>query len=106
MSVHRVSVYTKAGVIAHVQSTNGDQWPGEVIEKDAAGVVVPLVRTDVELEPTAAEIAGGTPGRPEHRSAAVLFQKELEMVAGKIVYRAGVETIGVIRDRAAVVLPD
>ena len=106
MSVHRVSVYTKAGILAHVQSTNGDEWPGDVIETDKDGVQTPLVRIDVELEPTAAEIANGTPGQPASRRASVLFQKELEVVAGKVRYRAGEGAGGAIVDRARVELPD
>ena len=89
MSVHRVSVYTKAGVVAHVQSTNGDEWPGDVVETDRNGVAIPLDRIDVELEPTEAEIASGSDGRPQHRRASVLFQKELEVVQGRVRYRAG-----------------
>lgn len=105
MSVHRVSVYTRAGVMAHVQSTNGDTWPHDLTERDAGGVVIPLVRIDVELEPTAAEIAAGTNGHPAPRRATVLFQKELEVAAGKVRYRAGEGAGGAIVDRAAVVLP-
>lgn len=103
--IHRVSVYTKAGVLAHVQSTNSDLWPRDVEERDAAGVVVPLTRTDVELEPTAAEIADGVSGRPVHRKASVLFQQELEMVGGRIRYRAGKGAGGAINDRVPDVAP-
>jgi hypothetical protein len=105
MNYHKVSVYTRSGVLAHVQSTNGDEWPGGVTETDSAGVSIPLVRIDVELEPTAAEIARGANGRPASRRAAVLFKKELEVVAGKVRYRAGEGGGGAIVDRAAVVLP-
>jgi len=107
MSVHRVSLYLKqpGDVLAHVQSTNGDAWPRDVEERDAAGAVVPLTRIDVELEPTAAEIAAGTKGRPQHRKASVLFREELEMVAGKVRYRAGRGEGGAIRDRVPVALP-
>ena len=101
MSVHRVSVYLKqpGNVLAHVQSTNGDVWPRDVEERDAAGVVVPLTRIDVELEPTAAEIAEGDNGRPVHRKASVLFQQELEVVGGRVRYRAGEGRGGAINDR-------
>lgn len=106
MSVHRVSVYTKAGVIAHVQSTNGDTWPRDVIETNANGEVVPLDRIDVELEATAAEIANGAPQRPQHRDAGVLFHEELEVVRGIVRYRAGKGEGRPIRNRTAVELPD
>ena len=101
MSVHRVSVYLKqpGDVLAHVQSTNGDVWPRDVEERDAAGAVVPLTRIDVELEPTAAEIADGVDGRPVHRKAAVLFNEELEVVGGRVRYRAGRGAGGTIGDR-------
>ena len=97
--IHRVSVYVKAGAIAHVQSTNSDVWPRDVEERDAAGALVPLTRIDVELEPTAAEIAEGTKGRPEHRKASVLFNEELEIVGGRVRYRAGRGAGGAISDR-------
>lgn len=105
MSVHRVSVYMRAGVLAHVQSTNGDAWPRDLTETDASGVEIPLVRIDVELEPTAAEVADGTNGRPAHRRAAALFHKELEVTAGKVRYRAGEGAGGAIRDRAVMDRP-
>ncbi len=104
--IHRVSVYTKAGVIAHVQSTNGDEWLRDVVETDQNGVVVPLVRIDVELEATNAEVVNGTNGRPTHRSASVLFQKELEVVGGRVRYRVGEGEGRPIRDRAPVELPN
>ena len=100
MNNHLVSVYTRGGVMAHVQSTNGDQGPPDVVETDAAGAVVPMVRIDVELEPTADEIADGVNGRPAQRRAGDLFRKELEVVAGKVRYRAGKGSGGAIRDRA------
>lgn len=106
MSVHRVSVYTRAGVMAHVQSTNGDAWPRDLMETDANGVEIPLARIDVELEPTAAEIKDGTQGRPAPRRATVLFQKELEVVAGKVRYRTGEGAGGAIVDRVTAALPD
>lgn len=106
MSVHRVSVYMRGSVLAHVQSTNGDQWPRDVVETDAAGVVTPLVRIDVVLEPTAAEITDATHGRPAHRNAAALFQKELEVVDGKVRYRAGEGAGGSIVSRAVAELID
>ncbi len=105
MMVHRVSVYTRAGVIAHVQSTNGDQWPPDLEERDGAGVVVPLVRIDVVLEPTAREIADGLNGHPALRSASDLFNKELEVAAGRIRYRAGEGSGGAIVDRVVAALP-
>lgn len=97
--IHRVSVYTKAGVLAHVQSTNSDEWPRDVIEMDENSVVVPLIRIDVELEPTAVEIADGVNGRPAHRKASVLFREELEIVGGRVRYRAGRGAGGSIGDR-------
>ena len=105
MNNHRVSVYTRAGVIAHVQSTNGDRWPPDVSETDANGMAIPLVRIDVELEPTADEIAGGVNGRPAPRSAGNLFRKELEVSAGKVRYRAGEGAGGAIVNRAVAELP-
>lgn len=105
MRNHLVSVYLKAGAITHVQSTNGEPWPADVVEFDPAGVVVPLVRIDVELEPTAAEIANGEADHPAPRPASVLFGKELEVVAGKVRYRAGEGAGGTISDRVLVVLP-
>lgn len=102
---HLVSVYLKGGVIAHVQSTNGDEWPRDVKEFDENNVAIPLARVDVTLEPTAEEIAKAVNGRPKHRSAAVLFQEELELVAGKVRYRAGKGQGRAIRDRAAVAIP-
>lgn len=89
MNFHLVSVYLRAGVMAHVQSTNGNVWPADVTETDALGAPVPLTRIDVKLEPTADEIANGVRDRPAPRKASVLFGKELEVVAGKVGYRAG-----------------
>ena len=106
MSVHRVSVYTRAGVLAHVQSTNGDEWPLDLVERKAGGGIIPLVRKDVELEPTADEIKDGTDGRPLHRRASVLFAKELEVVAGEVRYRAGEGAGGAINDRVAAEPPE
>ena len=103
--IHRVSVYTKAGVIAHVQSTNSDEWPHDVREFDLNGVETPLVRVDVELEPTPEEIAESTDGRPVHRKASVLFREELEIVGGRIRYRAGKGAGGAISDRVPDVAP-
>ena len=100
MKYHLISVYTRAGVLAHVQSTNGDQWPPNVVETDSNGVVTPLVRIDVEVEPTAREIANSANSRLVPRSAAVLFTKELEVVAGKVRYRAGEGAGGAIVSRA------
>ena len=101
MNNHRVSVYTRAGVLAHVQSTNGDEWPRDLTERDSNGVVIPLDRIDVELEPTEAEVENGVNDRPTPRRAGVLFRKELEVVAGKVRYRAGEGAGGAIHDRAA-----
>lgn len=100
MNQHKVSVYTKVGVLAHVTSTNGDTWPPDVTETDLGGLVVPLTRIDVILEPTAEEIAGGANGRPLPRNASVLFQKELEVSEGKVRYRAGEGSGGSIVSRA------
>lgn len=97
--IHRVSVYTRAGVLAHVQSTNGPEWPRDVKEFDSAGVEVPLVRVDVELEATTAEIAESVNGQPTHRKASVLFQKELEISGGRVRYRTGEGDGGAIKDR-------
>ena len=97
--IHRVSVYTDAGVMAHVQSTNGPEWPRDVKAFDASLVEIPLVRVDVELEPTAREIADGSNGQPAHRKATVLFREQLEVVGGRVRYRAGEGDGGAIRDR-------
>ncbi len=105
MNNHRVSVYTRAGVIAHVQSTNGDRWPPDVSETDANGMAIPLVRIDVELEPTAGEIAAGANDRPAPRNAGALFREELEVVVGKVRYRPGKGSGGAISDRAVAALP-
>lgn len=106
MNNHRVSVYARAGVIVHVQSTNGDEWPRDIIETDGSGVVIPMDRLDVELEPTNAEVIDGSNGRPAHRRAKVLLDKELEVVGGKVRYRAGEGAGGAIVDRPAVELPN
>ncbi len=106
MNNHRVSVYTRAGLLAHVQSTNGDEWPGDLTETDQDGANIPLIRFDVELDPTNAEVIAGANGRPAHRRATVLFEKELEVAAGKVRYRAGEGAGGAIRDRASVERPD
>ena len=105
MMEHHVSVYLNGGVIAHVQSTNGDGWPRDVKEFDANGFEIPLVRIDAVLEPTAAEIEKGSNGHPAPRPASVLFQKELRVVAGKISYRAGEGAGGAIGDRVPVEIP-
>lgn len=99
MKDHLVSVYTRAGVLAHVQSTNGDEWPRDVQEFDSAGVLVPLDRIDVTLEPTAAERAGAVDARPLPRSAGALFRTELEVIGGKVRYRSGQGEGRAIRDR-------
>ncbi len=105
MNNHLVSVYTRAGVMAHVQSTNGVRWPPDLIETDAGGVVTPLARIDVELEPTAREIVDGTNDHPAPRSASVLFAKELEVAVGRVRYRAGEGSGGAIVDRVVAALP-
>ncbi len=105
MNNHLVSVYTRAGVIAHVQSTNGVEWLPDLVEINDAGVVTPLVRVDVELEPTARETADAINNHPTPRSASVLFRKELEVVAGKVRYRAGEGSGGAISDRTVAALP-
>jgi hypothetical protein len=105
MNNHHVSVYTRAGILSHVQSTNGDQWPPDLIETDSNGAIIPLVRFDVELAPTNAEVVAGVNGHPAPRSAAVLFHKELEVIAGKVRYREGKGAGGAIVRRAAVELP-
>ncbi len=97
--IHRVSVYTHLGVLKHVQSTNSDEWPRDVVETDLNGVVLPLVRIDVELEATAQEVRDGVNARPQHRRASRLFQKELEVVGGRVRYRAGEGDGGAINDR-------
>lgn len=101
MNYHLVSVYTRAGVLAHVSSTNGDLWPGAIVEHDSFGVVIPLVRIDVKLEPTAAEAGDVLNPQSKPRSASVLFKKELEVIAGKVSYRAGEGSGGAIIDRGA-----
>lgn len=107
MNNHLVSLYLKqpGDVLAHVQSTNGDVWPRDVVEMDENSVVVPLTRIDVELEPTNAEVVGGTDGHPMHRKASVLFREELEVVAGRVRYRAGKGQGGAISDRVPDVAP-
>lgn len=100
MKNHLVSVYVRPdNTIGHVQSTNGDEWLGDVTERGEDGVAHPLTRMDVELEPTAAEIRDSVNGRPKHRRAGVLFREELEIVAGKVRYRAGKGEGGAINDR-------
>ena len=99
--IHRVVVYLAPGnVIAHVQSTNGDDWPRPITETDENGLDVPLTRIELELEPTPEEVAAGENGRPAHRSASVLFNTELEISGGKIRYRADSGQAGAITERA------
>jgi hypothetical protein len=105
MRNHKVAVYTRAGVLAHVQSTNGEEWPADIEEYQSDGTPVPLVRIDVELEPTAREIADGDVDKPAPRRASVLFNRQLEVVGGKVRYRSGEGGGGAIIDRAAAVLP-
>lgn len=101
--IHRVVVYLKANVIAHVQSTNGDAWPGVVEERDPNGVNVPLRRIELELEPTQEEIDKGENGRPQFRKASALFNDELEydVPSGRVRYRADSGRDGKIDPRAA-----
>lgn len=90
--IHRVVVYLHADMkIAHVQSTNGPEWPGVVVETDALDAEVPLRRIDLELEPTIEEIAEGKNGQPRHRPAGVLFNDELEfdVLSDRVRYRPG-----------------
>lgn len=105
MMEHKVSAYTRAGVFAHVQSTNGPEWPRDVQEFDPNGIEVALVRIDAVLEPTAEEITNGENDQPVPRPASVLFQKELEIVGGRVRYRAGEGAGGAIDDRVPVALP-
>lgn len=89
--IHRVVVYLRAdNTLAHVQSTNGSEWPGLLVERDKDFVVVPLRRIELELEPTNAEVIDGTNGHPQHRKASALFNDELEYdaIGDKIRYRA------------------
>ena len=106
MKNHLVSVYVRPdGKIGHVQSTNGDAWPGDVVETAEDGSNLPLTRIDVELEPTADEIRDSVNGRPKSRRAGVLFREELEHVGGVIRYRAGKGEGGRISGRAPVEIP-
>ena len=103
MKNHLVSVYVRPdGTIGHVQSTNGDEWSGDMKETGADGVDIPLTRIDVELEPTNEEVKNSVNGRPKHRRAGVLFREELEHVGGVIRYRAGKGKGGKILNRAVV----
>ncbi len=98
--IHRVVVNLRPGnVIAHVQSTNGDEWPRKITESDKNGVALPLTRILLELEATPEEVAAGSNGRPAGRAASVLFHSELEFAAGKIRYRAGSGQTGAITER-------
>jgi hypothetical protein len=77
--IHRVVVYLRAdNTLAHVQSTNGSEWPGLLVERDKDQAVVPLRRIELEIEPTNAEVVAGTNGRPAHRKASALYNDELE----------------------------
>ncbi len=107
--IHRVVVYLRADQsLAHVQSTNGDEWPGLLEERDRDGVVLPLRRIELELEATPEEMDAGENGRPRHRKAAVLYRDELEydIPGHRIRYRAGSRQTGKITERAAGVLPE
>lgn len=89
--IHRVVIYLRAdNTLAHVQSTNGSEWPGELVERDKDLVVVPLRRVELELEATPEEIAEGVNGHPRHRKASALYNDELEYDApsDRIRYRA------------------
>ncbi len=101
--IHRVVVYLRAGVLAHVQSTNGPKWPREITEQDLSGVVSPLRRIELEIDATPEEIAAGENDRPQHRTASDLFSKELEYDAlgDQIKYRAGAGRTGTIKERVA-----
>ncbi len=102
--IHRVVVYLRADQsLAHVQSTNGDVWPGPLEERDRDGVVLPLRRIELELEATAEEMDAGENERPRHRKAAALFRDELEYDAGSdaIRYRASSRQRGRITKHAA-----
>lgn len=87
--------------MAHVQSTNGPEWPKMVRERDKDGVEVPLRRIELEIEATPEEIEQGTNGQPRHRKASILFHDELEYdaQADQIRYRARAGQDGVIRER-------
>ncbi len=102
-NIHRVVVYLKSpgNVLAHVQSTNGDEWPRPIVEMDGSGVVVPMRRIELEIEATPEELAGGTTDHPQHRSAADLFRKELEYVGNQIQYKTGAGRTGTIKERVA-----
>ncbi len=107
--IHRVVVYLRPDQsLAHVQSTNGDVWPGALEERDPNGIVLPLRRIELELEATAEEMDAGENERPRHRKAAVLFRDELEYDAGSdaIRYRASSGQRGRITKHAAGATPD
>lgn len=98
--IHRVVVNLRPGnEIAHVQSTNGDEWPRKISETDKDGVEVPLRRILLELEATPEEVAAGKHGRPAGRAASVLFHSELEFSGGRIRYRADSGQVGAITER-------
>lgn len=100
--IHRVVVYLLADLsIAHVQSTNGSQWPGVVVAHDEFDVEIPMRRIELELEPTQAEIDEGKFGQPRHRTAGVLFNTELEFdaLSDKVRYRSGKGQGGKIEPR-------
>ena len=107
MSGHLVSIYIKDGVMAHVQSTNGDRWLADVQEwaPGPARVLIPLRRINLLIKPTIDEIAQGTGGNPLHRDAIQLLREELEFVEDSIIYREGspqfrqpIELVGEVRD--------
>lgn len=99
--IHRVAVYLRGNVMAHVQSTNGHELPGPVRELDKNGVETPLRRIELEIEATPEEVEQGTNGQPRHRKASALFRDELEYdaQADRIRYRAGAGRDGAITVR-------
>lgn len=109
MRDHLVSVYLRANTIVHVQSTNGPIWPRDTEERDKDKVIIPMRRVNLILTPTEAEITQKEDGKPVHRKAAELFQKELEFTDGKVRYRIGlpqfgeeIQEIGDVRDGRAI----
>lgn len=106
--IHRVVVYLRPPqVIAHVQSTNSEDWPRLIHEWDKNGVELPLTRIELEVEATQEEIDAGENGRPRHRKASVLFREELEydIPSGKVRYRVGQGGGGAINPHIPVALP-
>ena len=109
MMEHLVSAYIRANMIAHVQSTNGSVWLRDIEERDENQIIIPMRRVNLILAPTVEEIERGENGKPVHRKAAELFQKELEFTDGKVRYRIGlpqfgeeIQEIGEVRDGRAI----